>query len=294
MISLPGVNMNTSFTDFGERPFLKWIGGKQKHVNKLISLLPQGEIDFYVEPFLGAGSIFQRLDPNEAILSDLNPHLIQMYDAVRNDPAGVFEALQIHDRSDSEKHYYEVRESFNLGLSITEGASAFIYMNRVGFNGVYRVNRKGEFNVPYGKHTSKFLLPDLNSLVRMSRKIEHARLMCQDFGESIRSAPARSIIYCDPPYAPINDMRLGEYLSFTKYTHDSFSMDDQIRLRNELEDAVGKGCKVLITNSDTPQIREIYENWILIDLTLSRSVNRKSKRLHVGELAITNFSPEIT
>lgn len=230
--------------------FLKWAGGKRWFVNNESYRLPV-EYNRYIEPFLGGGAVFFYLSPAEAILSDINQELITTYQAIRDDVDGVYRNLRSHQRNNSREYYYRVRATKPRTLSTI--AARMIYLNKTCFNGIYRVNRKGDFNVPYG--TDRLLTFDRQKLVRSSEILQNAELFCQDFEQTIDMSEEDDFLFCDPPYAV-----LDEDNRFVGYTADIFSWNDQIRLANSLIRAKNRGVKIIMTNVSHPAVLGLYEN----------------------------------
>ena len=232
------------------KPFLKWAGGKKWFVNRESARFPQ-TYNRYIEPFLGGGSVFFFLEPHDAILSDINQELIQTYISFKEEFPSVFEYLKKHYRNDSPDYFYKVRET-QTRTSHT-AAARMIYLNKACFNGIYRVNRNGEFNVPYGKHKSINLIK--KELEDSYRCLGNAQILCQDFEKTIDMSENGDFIFCDPPYAVINEEN-----RFVAYNAESFSWDDQIRLANSLEKASTRGVKIIMTNVDHPKVRALYQD----------------------------------
>jgi len=241
----------TSLSALTGQPFLKWAGGKRWLVRNY-SFLFDCEFERLVEPFLGSGSVFFSLQPKRALLADSNSELIRMYKAVKFDPLAVLRNLHRHNRNHSDDYYYEIRAMrprTEAGL-----AARFIYLNRTCWNGLYRVNLSGQFNVPRGTKNS-VLLPtdDFAGVARALRKVS---LKCSDFEKIIDKSKEGDLIYADPPYTVKHNMN-----GFVKYNESLFSWDDQIRLRDAVKRATHRGAKVLVSNADHKCIREIYKGF---------------------------------
>ena len=271
------------FKDFGDRPFLRWAGGKQYLVRELIRSLPAQGYGRYYEPFLGAASLFLAAKPELALLSDLNSHLIDTYLQVRHAPEAVHRHLCEHARINSEDYYYSVRRVFNVSPPSPGRAAAFIYLNRAGYNGVFRVNLKGRYNVPYG-HKRRVVLPALGYLLRLSEVLSTCRLFAADVSESIASARRGDFVYLDPPYPPLNGTAY-----FRHYTPSRFEDSDQVALAEAAVRLADRGCNVLITNAETPLIRRLYEGWTVSRVSANRHVTSKRHVHKVTELIITNY-----
>ncbi len=218
--------------DFSVIPFLKWAGDKRWLVSRCADLLPTN-VDHYIEPFLGSGAVFFYLDPPTALLSDANQTLIETYRAVRNSWRKVSEALDEHHDNHSKDYYYRIRAA-KLDLS-AQRAAQFIYLNRTCWNALYRVNRKGEFNVPIGSKDSVVLATD--NFAATSRRLRRVNIFAGDFEPSIEGARKRDFVFVDPPYA-VKDQTNG----FVKYNDKLFDWEDQVRLRDLVERAKKRGA----------------------------------------------------
>jgi len=239
----------------------------------------------FFEPFLGAGSLFFRLKPERAVLSDKNRELIECYKAVKKNPVLVSKYLARHLKLSSEEYYYRKRKEFNtLNHSISR-ASLFIYLNKTSFNGIWRVNDNGEFNVPYG-YKEPPSLPSRAELEVVSRALSKARLLHADYKTAVKSVKSGDFVYFDPPYPPLNGTSY-----FTHYTRERFSKKDHEELAELSRELAGKGCHILISNSDTEYIRSLYEReFRIFDLEVTRWIRTDGRRYKVKEIAITNYN----
>ncbi|TAM55384.1 MAG: Dam family site-specific DNA-(adenine-N6)-methyltransferase [Acidobacteria bacterium] len=267
-------------------PFLRWIGGKRRLAKKLLDFIPSGARERrYFEPFMGAGSLFFALRPKKAILADLNSHLIDCYSFVRDRHNGVHSELTRLARTNTERQYYAVRGAYNRSGPSATQAARFIFLNHTCFNGVFRVNRQGAFNVPYGfKQTPNF--PSKAHLAAVSAALLKCSLTAADYETVLRGARKDDFIYLDPPYPPLNGTS-----NFTRYTRFRFAAPEQERLAANVRALDRKGCLLMITNADTPRIRQLYEGFSLFELKVTRFVTYKSVKHRVGELVITNYQP---
>jgi len=204
----------------------------------------------YVEPFLGSGAAFFALNPKRALLNDANQELVDTYKAIKHDWVSVVDKLYEHDEQHSEDHYYKMRAL--TPRSASSKAARFIYLNRTCFNGLYRVNKKGRFNVPLGTKTSAIL--DTDNFSEISRRLAKAELLSGDFEAVIATCGAGDLIYADPPYTVKHNTN-----GFLKYNEKLFSWADQERLRLGLIDAKSRGAAVIISNADHPSLRELYD-----------------------------------
>lgn len=231
------------------KSFLKWTGGKNWFIHRETNRLPL-QYNRYIEPFLGGGSIFFFMNPEHAILSDINAELINTYVCMRDEFNSLYNNLKIHERNNSRDYYYKIRNR-NTRTNATSAART-IYLNKACFIGIYRVNRNGKFNVPYG--TAKNVYFNKSDLREASDLLRNAEIHCQDFELTIDMANDNDFIFCDPPYAV-----LDEGTRFVSYTADIFSWADQIRLSEALERARQRGVQILMTNVDHPEVRALYE-----------------------------------
>lgn len=232
-------------------PPLKWAGGKRWFVANHTELLPK-QFNRYVEPFLGSGALFFGLNPRKSILADVNPELINLYEVIRDSPTRLREKLELFQRKHSEPFYYQMRESrprTNLNR-----AARFLYLNRTCWNGLYRVNLKGEFNVPKGTKTRVVLETDNFELLALA--LRGAQLHCQDFEVTLNDAKENDFAFVDPPYTVAHNNN-----GFVKYNQDLFSWDDQIRLRDTIVRAAERGVKVLVTNAAHSSVMELYKDF---------------------------------
>jgi DNA adenine methylase len=230
------------------KPFLKWAGGKRWLVEKATLDFPQYS-GRYLEPFLGGAAVFFHLQPRNAILSDLNEQLIETYQALKDDWRLVQRYLREHQKYHSEKYYYRVRHS--APRSRFTRAALFLYLNRSCWNGLYRVNRQGQFNVPKGTKTA-IILPE-DDFEAVAASLANATLMTADFATCIEMAEAGDLLFVDPPYTTAHNFN-----GFIKYNQTIFSWDDQLRLRDCLVAAVKRGANVILTNAAHESIRQLY------------------------------------
>ena len=220
------------------KAFLKWAGGKRWLVNSESHRFPT-EYNRYIEPFLGGGAVFFFEEPNRAILSDINNELVNTYIAVRDNVDLVYKNLRIHSQKHSEEYYYQIREKRPRKLYTI--AARMIYLNKACFNGIYRVNREGKFNVPFGMRDSVSF--DKGDLKGSSEALQGVELLCQDFEATIDMARENDFLFCDPPYAVVNEDN-----RFVSYNADVFSWRDQERLADALIRAKERNVKILMTN----------------------------------------------
>lgn len=230
------------------QPFLKWPGGKRWFVRDYSHLLPKS-FNAYYEPFLGSGAVFFHLQPESAHLGDINPDILAVYLGLKNDWKFVLKSLQHHQRKHSDEHYYKVRG--RTPSNILQQASRMIYLNRTCFNGIYRVNVNGEFNVPKG--TKDAVVLDTDDFEQVSKLLRNARIHFGDFEKLIDEAKPGDFIFADPPYTVRHN-----YNGFIKYNEKLFSWFDQERLAKALIRARKRGVKIVCTNANHPSILELY------------------------------------
>jgi DNA adenine methylase len=263
-------------------PFVKWAGGKRQLLPQLLALRPP-RFSRYVEPFLGGGALYFALAPGRAVLGDLNSELIDAYRTIRDDVEGVMAALDRH-RYDRD-HYYAVRRLRPDQLSAVERAARFIFLNKTGYNGLYRVNRRGEFNVPFGRYRTPPRLYDAGNLRAAAALLAGAEIRHGPYEETLATAGAGDFVYLAPPYQP-----LSPSANFTRYTRDGFGPADQQRLADEFRRLDALGAYVMLSNSDTPLVRELYRGFSLVEVHANRLINSDHRgRTGITELVIRNY-----
>jgi DNA adenine methylase len=264
-------------------PFLKWAGGKRWFAERCMHLVPE-TFERYIEPFLGSGAMFFALRPKQAILSDLNTDLINCYRAVRDAPMAISDMLTAHHANHSEDHYYKVRA--DKPDEPVMRAAWFLYLNRTCWNGLYRVNRKNEFNVPIGTKSAVVLHSD--DFVASSRILRRAELENRDFEQTLALAGAGDFVFVDPPYTVKHNLN-----GFVKYNDKIFSWADQVRLRDAVVEAARRGASVLVTNANHASIREIYDGVGCMEVARRASVlaANSKHRVQTDELVIRTWLP---
>lgn len=266
-------------------PIVKWVGGKRQLMFELQKNMPE-YYNRYFEPFIGGGALFFYLQPDNAYISDMNEELINLYQVVRDNVDGLVADLQKHDIS--KEYFMEIRnidrtEEYQNWSNIQK-ASRFIYLNRTCFNGMYRVNSKGEFNVPFGHYKNPRIL-DENNLINCSNLLQRTEIKHADFSEILKKVKKGDFVYFDPPYVP-----LSETSSFTSYTKDGFDMDMQLSLRDVCDELDSMGVKFLLSNSDTQFVNELYENYNIKKVFASRQINANADgRGKITEVLVRNY-----
>lgn len=273
------------------KPFVKWVGGKRQLLEqfKSMNLYPPEKFEVktgrYFEPFVGGGAVFFDLLPSKAFLSDLNNELVVTYNVIKNDVEKLIVSLKKH-KIDKE-YFLKVRAQDINKLSDIATASRFIFLNRTCFNGMYRVNSKGGFNVPYGAYTNPKIC-DAENLRRVSKALQNVEIKHQDYKAILKIAKKGDFIYFDPPYYPVS-----KTASFTSYTKEGFLDKEQLELRDAFVELSKKGCFVMLSNSDTPFINKIYSNLKGVRINkvfAGRMINSDaSGRGKITEVLVTNY-----
>lgn len=265
--------------------FLKWAGGKRRIINELKPLFPT-KIERYFEPFLGGGYVFffikQRYNPKYSMISDINKDLIDTFKSVRDTPHELIDTLSYFKKNNSEDFFYNVRESFNLykfkGL---KRSAAFIYLNKTCYNGLFRVNSKGGFNVPFGKYDNPEIYNE-ETILYASQLLRGVLIKQQHYKGVIRFVKKDDFIYLDPCYDPL------KRTSFAQYTSKRFCEEDRSELSKFINELKAKGVKLVLSNNDLPEVREIYSGFDIKEILSSRPINsNSSERGKILELAIT-------
>lgn len=272
------------------QPFVKWAGGKRQIMHKLLEFMPK-KFKHYYEPFVGGGALLLEIKPQHACINDSNKDLMSIYKCLRNKKMFklFFEECKKHEQNHSEEYYYQIRsldrkKSFSK-LPLYVKAARCIYLNKACFNGLYRVNAKGYFNVPSGKYAKVNCFDDKNILALhkffMKRK---PIILSKDFEEAIKTAKKGDFVYFDPPYDIVTEQ------SFTSYTTGGFGKEEQIRLCKLVKDLSDRGVLVMVSNSNTEFIREIYSDFNVHVVEAKRMINSKADgRGNVEEVIITNY-----
>ena len=261
-------------------PVLKWAGGKTSLLSKFVEKFPQ-KFNRYIEPFLGGGAVFFSLSKEvPAIINDLNPEIFNLYSLIRDHPLELIKILDQYAQKYSEEFYYELRKT-KLENKI-ELAARTLFLNKTGFNGLFRQNSKGEFNVPFGKRLKCPALYDLDNILFVSQKLKAATLLNEDFETILNRAEEGDFIYCDPPYEPLSNTS-----SFNNYNGLGFSQHEQKRLYEYAKQASLKGATVVISNSSAPFILNLYKEFEVHRISARRSINSNGlKRGEIDEVLV--------
>lgn len=273
------------------KPFVKWAGGKRQILDKLKKYIPD-EYNTYYEPFIGGGALLFELSPRSAVINDSNAELINVYQVLCNEEKfkKMCKTLNSHETNHSEEYYYEIRnkdrnKSTYNKLSDYTRAARTIYLNKACFNGLYRVNSKGEFNVPFGKKT-KVNTYEGNNLITVSNYLtmNDIKILNVDFEEAVATAKKGDFVYFDPPYD-------SDKAIFNSYTEEGFNKDDQRRLASVYKELDKKGVYVMLSNHNTVLIKELYKDYNIHIIEAKRNINSNAeKRGKVEEVIITNYT----
>ena len=266
-------------------PIVKWVGGKRQLMFELLKNMPKS-YNRYFEPFIGGGALFFELQPQNGYISDMNKELITLYTVVRDDVYELIDDLNKHKVS--KEYFLKIRnldrtEKYN-SLSDVKIASRFIYLNRTCFNGMYRVNSQGQFNVPFGNYKNPRIV-DAENLINCSKLLKNTEIYCADFSEILNKVQKGDFVYFDPPYVPLN-----ETSSFTSYTKDGFDLDMQFKLRDVCDELDSKGVMFMLSNSDTKLVNELYSNYEIKKVFASRAINANPNgRGKITEVLVKNY-----
>lgn len=275
------------------RPFLKWAGGKARLIPQYESLFPQ-QFSTYYEPFLGGGAIFFHLQPRRAMLMDINAELVNVYCCVRDHADALIVRLQEHRDRHCPEYYYEQRSrhreaklyQFDRGIETTiDKAARLIYLNKTCFNGLYRENSKGQFNVPMGRYKNPGIY-DPGLLKAAAAALRSQQIIFAPFEAILNYATSKQdFVYFDPPYHPISPTS-----SFTAYNRYAFTPADQICLRDTFAELARRGVKVMLSNSDCPFVRELYQDFHIHTIYAARAINSKAERRgKITEILVTSY-----
>lgn len=274
----------------GANPFLKWVGGKRQLLDDFDNIFPDN-YNVYHEPMVGGGAVFFHLAPDVGVINDSNEDLMTVYETIRDNVDSLIDLLRVFKKEHDRDFYYEKRTEFNKlkRLPKSKGnklklSAYFIYLNRTCFNGLYRVNKKGEFNVPIGRYDNPRIC-DEGNLRLVSKVLKNVKLLCGDFEEAVGLVKKDDFVYFDPPYYPVS-----ETAKFTEYTNGGFGKEGQVRLAETFKRLNKRGALIALSNSNTELINELYKGFTIHILKAKRLINSKaSRRGEMDELLITNF-----
>ncbi|MCY7025792.1 DNA adenine methylase [Streptococcus sanguinis] len=283
------LDTNVKLKYYNLQPFTKWTGGKRQLLGELRSYMPE-TYGRYFEPFVGGGALFFDLAPEQAVINDFNEELINAYRQIKNNPAELINLLIKHKENNSKDYYLELRSADRDGrisrMTGVERAARILYMLRVDFNGLYRVNSKNQFNVPYGRYKNPKIV-DVDLLYQISEYLNEndIEILQTDFAEAIKDAQTGDFVYFDPPYIPLN-----ETSSFTSYTHEGFSYEEQVRLRDTFKELTERGVYAMLSNSSNPLVEELYKDFNIYFVEAQRTNGAKSSsRGKISEIIVTNY-----
>ena len=283
------LDTNVKLKYYNLQPFTKWTGGKRQLLEELRSYMPE-TYGRYFEPFVGGGALFFDLAPEQAVINDFNEELINAYRQIKNNPAELINLLIKHKENNSKDYYLALRSADRDGrisrMTGVERAARILYMLRVDFNGLYRVNSKNQFNVPYGRYKNPKIV-DIDLLYQISEYLNEndIEILQTDFAEAVKDAQTGDFVYFDPPYIPLN-----ETSSFTSYTHEGFSYEEQVRLRNTFKELTERGVYAMLSNSSSPLVEELYKDFNIYFVEAQRTNGAKSSsRGKISEIIVTNY-----
>lgn len=269
------------------KPFLKWAGGKRQLVPEITANYLPAKYNSYYEPFLGGGAMFLELQPNKAVVNDSNSELINCYKVIRDSLDELMEDLQRHENT--EAYYYDIRDwdrkkNYDSKTDV-ERASRIIFLNKTCYNGLFRVNSQGQFNVPFGRYKKPNIL-DEAVLKAVSHYLNNngVKILNGDFEEALKDAKSGDFVYLDPPYHPISNTAY-----FTGYDVNGFNKYEQIRLKETVDDLNRRGCTVLLSNADTDFILDLYKDYRIEKIYATRAINSNPlKRGKIQEVLVMN------
>lgn len=266
-------------------PILKWVGGKRQLLNDIIPLVPTRGT--YIEPFLGGGAVLFAHQPKKAIVNDYNSELMNVYQVIKDNPEYLIQLLQIHYANNSENYFYKIRELDRVEgykeMSQIEKAARVLYLNKTCYNGLYRVNSSGYFNSPYGKYKNPNIVnaPVIRAMSKYFNENE-ITLLQGDYKEVLKKVKKGSFVYLDPPYMP-----LSSSANFTGYTENGFGYSAQEELKKECDKLRDKEIQFVQSNSDCPEIRQLYKDYTIKTVQAKRAINSNSaKRGEINEVLI--------
>lgn len=287
------INSYKKYVDDSPKPFVKWVGGKRQLIQQFRddNLYPPYAFDpekaTYFEPFVGGGAMFFNLLPKKAVLSDMNLELVKTYNVIKTDVGGLIKKLQEHKKKNTKEYFLKVRTQDVNKLSDVNVAARFIYLNRTGFNGLYRVNKSGGFNVPYAGSKNPLICDEVN-LHKAHDAMKRTEIFHRDYKKVLEKAKKGDFIYFDPPYYPVNKTS-----SFTNYTKEGFLEKEQEELRDVFVKLHKRGCFVMLSNSDTKFINDLYSGLDGIKIHkvfAGRAINSKgSGRGKIKEVVVINY-----
>ena len=283
------LDTNVNLKYYNLQPFTKWTGGKRQLLPVIKKLMPES-YNHYYEPFIGGGALFFDLAPKKAVINDYNAELINCYQQIKENPNELIELLKVHKENNSKEYYLELRsvdrdDRINK-MPDVQRAARILYMLRVDFNGLYRVNSKNQFNVPYGRYKNpKIVDEELIHAISIYLNSNQIEIKAGDFEDALLNVQKEDFIYFDPPYIPLSDTS-----AFTSYTHEGFSYDDQVRLRDAFKRLSDAGAYVMLSNSSSHLVEELYQQFNIHYVEATRTNGAKSSsRGKISEIIVTNY-----
>jgi len=276
------------------RPIVKWAGGKRQLIPELLKRSPESW-GTYFEPFIGGAAFLLALYNSErihhAIMSDANRELINLYETIQTRPDELIETLADENFKNEKEFFYENRIRYNKIINTSQEpvlrAAYFIYMNRHCFNGLWRVNKSGTFNVPFGSYKNPSL-PDRARIQNFSDALQQVEILNTDFAETVKKAKEGDFVYFDPPYMPASDTA-----KFTSYNASGFSFEEQKRLAEVFADLADRGVSAMLSNANVPAVHELYQDFTISVVAANRMINRDAtKRTGSSEVIVTNYQPD--
>lgn len=268
-------------------PFIKWVGGKTQLLSEISSRIPS-EYKKYYEPFLGGGAVLFNIQPQSAIVNDINPQLVNAYVQIRDNPLELIKIIEEFDSMEIDKEvYYSIREQYNNHILNndydTETAALMIWLNKHCFNGLYRVNKKGLFNVPFNNKTKGNSINN-SMILDISKYLKKVTITCLDFEKACEEVSKEDFVYFDSPYIPES-----ETADFTSYTKYGFSYEDHVRLAELFKELDRRGAFVMLSNNDVSLVRELYSGYNMDALNVHRMINSDASKRKGKEVIITNY-----
>lgn len=269
------------------QPFVKWAGGKRQILDDIKKYIPE-KFSSYYEPFVGGGAVLFELQPKKAVINDANKHIINVYRVIKNNIDALITDLKKH--KNEEDYYYKIRaldrKDIFQEMSAVEKASRILYLNKTCYNGLFRVNSSGEFNVPFGRYKNPDIVNEgVLRAVHNYLNNNNIRIFNADFEEAMKGMRKEAFVYFDPPYHPISD---SSY--FTGYTLDGFNKKDQIRLKKLCDNLDKRNCRFLLSNSGAEFIQNLYSDYKIEVVKAKRSINSNAnKRGAIKEILVRNY-----
>lgn len=275
------------------KPFVKWAGGKRQLIPEIKKYLPKNTIKHFYEPFVGGGAVFLNMQFSNTTINDFNGQLTNTYIVIRDHLDKLLPLLELHSTNNSSEYYYSIRSWDRNGMlenkNDIERAARFIYLNKTGFNGLFRVNSQNQINVPYGRYKNPSIVnEEVLHAVSVYLNRANVKIFNGDYADAIKSTKKGDFVYLDPPYAPITE----DKDSFVGYTLNGFNYDEQVRLRDEFDKLTAKGVHAMLSNSNVKQIQDLYAKYTKTTeiVKANRTINSNATgRGQVEEVLIMNY-----